>query len=221
MEHPGSEAEQAMVEEIMERRQKVEDGVVDRSIVVPVNQAVTARHKVLTTEQMRGFLKQSDVVAITKCECRARLKNCNAPVDNCIVLDRTAEQVAESEEYQLVTIDEAMEVLDRTAEAGLVHLTLWSEDHTPFAVCSCCSCCCHELLTMFEFGYLDHVLTSDFVAEHDEEDCASCGTCVERCHFGAFTEVDDVVSFERDKCFGCGVCVMTCPSEAVTLVPRT
>jgi ferredoxin len=214
------DAVRKMEEDIAARREKLEAGLLESSIVVPVNQALPVRQKVLTGEQVRKLMVENQPVAVTGCGCRTKLRNCDAPVDICIVMGLTAEQVANEDEYRVVTVEEAMEVLDRSAEAGLVHLTLWSEGHTPYAVCSCCACCCHELKALLEYDHLDQVLASDFVAEHDEDACSGCGTCIERCHFGTLAETHDGVRFTRDRCFGCGLCVMTCPTGALTLTMR-
>lgn len=214
------DGEQKMAEEIAVRREKMLAGTLEASIVVPVNQAIPARQKVLTGDQVRKLLDEHGPIAITGCGCRATLGNCDASLDVCIILGLTAEMMADEESYTVVTREEAMDILDRTAEMGLVHLTMWEEGHTPYAVCSCCSCCCHELLAMSRFGYNDQVIASDFIAEHDAGTCLGCGTCVSRCNFGAFAECDTGVEFSSEMCFGCGVCVTACPERAISLVER-
>jgi MinD superfamily P-loop ATPase len=94
-------------------------------------------------------------------------------------------------------------------------------DNTPYAICSCCSCCCHELLAMSKFGYSDQVMESDFIANLDTDACTGCMTCIDRCQFGAFTEDGDKVHLSQDDCFGCGLCVMTCPEDAIALKERS
>jgi Pyruvate/2-oxoacid:ferredoxin oxidoreductase delta subunit len=214
------EAEMMMTEEIAKRRRKLDDGDLERSIVVPVNQAIPVRHKVLTDEQVRRLLREHPPITVIGCGCRYRMGRCDAPIDVCIGLGMSEEDLTAEEFYREISIDEAVEILDRTAEAGLVHLTLWERGHTPFAICSCCPCCCHELQALLQYEYHDHVLKSDFIVEHDSDACIDCGTCIERCHFGALSEREDGVQLESGKCFGCGGCVMTCPSEALTLVER-
>jgi MinD superfamily P-loop ATPase len=71
------------------------------------------------------------------------------------------------------------------------------------------------------FGFEDHLFTSKYIASHDAEACSNCGTCVERCQFGAMQQGDEDVEFVQEKCFGCGVCLRTCPEEAISLVERT
>lgn len=209
-----------VAETIEERRQLFEEGKVEASIVVPLNQAIPVRQRVLSARQVRDILASSEAVALTECDCRVAEGNCDSPNDVCIIVGETAERISEKEGWTRIPVEEALRILDRTAGAGLVHLTLWDAGHEPWAICSCCSCCCHELRALIEFGYSDQVIRSDFVAEHDVDACAMCGNCVDACHFGAFGETVEGIALDADKCFGCGVCVISCPSDAIELVPR-
>jgi len=207
-------------DKVRQGRAKLESGLTERSIVVPINAAIPVAQQVLTDQQVRDLLRATDLVAVTECDCRTVEGRCDAPKDVCIVLGETARGFAGNSRYRTLTVEEAMRVLDRTAELGLVHLSIWSRGHTPEAICSCCPCCCSELRAMSEFGYPDHVIRSDFVAGLDHEACAGCGTCVDRCAFGAIAMVDGAAELARDRCFGCGACVTTCPSGALTLSRR-
>ena len=62
------------------------------------------------------------------------------------------------------------------------------------------------------------LISSGYVSEVDEERCVGCGTCVEKCQFGALALQDGHVVVDVAACMGCGVCVNTCPQEALSLV---
>jgi MinD superfamily P-loop ATPase len=48
--------------------------------------------------------------------------------------------------------------------------------------------------------------------------CLSCGTCEERCWFGAITVEEKSTAFvHEDKCPGCGQCAIGCPENAITM----
>jgi Pyruvate/2-oxoacid:ferredoxin oxidoreductase delta subunit len=205
---------------IEEQRQKLDEGKRVPSTVMSVNIRVPARQHILTDQQVRDILSTSDHIGITNCDCRTAEGNCKSPVDVCILVGMSEEDIAKSEDTEPIALVDALKVLDRTAEQGLVHLTLWDGSHTPYAICSCCPCCCHELLALTRFGYTDQIIVSDFMASHDQEACDGCGTCVTRCHFEAFVDAEDGVEFNGDKCFGCGLCSMTCPSDAIRMVSR-
>jgi NAD-dependent dihydropyrimidine dehydrogenase PreA subunit len=220
MDESPSDGVHPVADTIEERRQLFEEGRIEASIVIPVNQAIPVKQRVLTDQQVRDILNRSEAVALTGCDCRNAEGNCDSPIDVCIVVGETAQAISEKEGWTKISVEEALAILDRTAEHGLVHLTLWDEGHEPWAICSCCSCCCHELRALIEFGYSDQVIKSDFIAEHDADACGMCGNCVDACHFGAFSETEEGVVLDQGRCFGCGVCVLSCPSDAISLADR-
>jgi len=207
-------------EQLRSRHGKFATGQAERSVVVPVGKAIPARQQVLTHEQAAGILRSADLIAVTACDCRASARRCDAPVDVCIVVGDMARSAAGNPVYRPIGVEEALAILDRTSAMGLVHLSLWDPGHVAKAVCSCCPCCCSELRAIVEFGYDDFVVRSDFVAGLDPDECTGCGTCVERCNFGAIAMVDGAARHDPARCFGCGLCAMTCPTGALTLSKR-
>lgn len=210
-----------LTRKVSERIKDLKSGIIQPSIVIPVNQAFPVTQKVLPRRQIQEILSNAEIIAQTECECRLRVKECNAPTDVCIVLNTVANKYIKENRGQKITIEKANEILDKTAEYGLVHLSLCLEGHQPDAICSCCPCCCHDLRAMLDFGNLDMVLESDYIAEFDEEKCINCGNCIERCYFKAYTKMDGHVVFLSENCYGCGLCIISCPVGAIKLVERT
>jgi len=54
----------------------------------------------------------------------------------------------------------------------------------------------------------------------EPEACTGCEACVERCHFGALSILQDVCVVDPQRCMGCGLCVSVCPSDAMRLRRR-
>ncbi len=206
---------------IQEQHEEMEAGKRSPSTVIAANIVIPTRQRILTDQQVRDILAIADSVGITNCGCRVSEGNCDSPIDICIVVGMSSEEIAKSDDTRPISKEEAMDILDRSSKAGLVHITLRAGDNTPYAICSCCSCCCLELLAMSRFGYSDQVIESDFIAEHDTDACTGCMTCVERCQFGAFTEDGDRAHLAPERCFGCGLCAMTCPSDAIAIKERS
>ena len=48
------------------------------------------------------------------------------------------------------------------------------------------------------------------------EDCIACGTCIDECPMGAFSE-GDIYVIDADACTECGTCADVCPSGAISL----
>ncbi|MCF8038992.1 MAG: 4Fe-4S binding protein [Desulfohalobiaceae bacterium] len=89
-----------------------------------------------------------------------------------------------------------------------------------FALCSCCSCCCHELQIIRRTGRNDIMMRSEYAAVTDFDSCIHCGNCEERCLFNVRIIQDAELEFDQEKCFGCGLCVPTCPVEAISMATR-
>ena len=48
------------------------------------------------------------------------------------------------------------------------------------------------------------------------EDCTSCGACVDECPVEAISEGDDRYEIDAELCTDCGACVDACPVEAIS-----
>jgi len=207
-------------EKVRKQHAKFATGQAERSVIVPIGRALPARQRVLTDSQVRGILASTDLIAVTACDCRSTEKRCGAPTDVCIVVGDMARRSQGNPVYRPIGVEEALSILDRTSELGLVHMSLWAPGHVPEALCSCCRCCCAQLRAMSEFGYSDYVVKSDFVAHLDPDACVGCGVCADRCQFGAIGMAGGRAVHDRERCFGCGSCVAKCPSGALTLSAR-
>jgi len=75
------------------------------------------------------------------------------------------------------------------------------------------------------FGFLNPVHTTNYIAAFNAEACSGCEKCVKICPVGAFEQTGNKkqerkVHFSGDHCLGCGVCVRACPSNALRLEAR-
>ncbi|MGB3225561.1 MAG: 4Fe-4S dicluster domain-containing protein [Desulforhopalus sp.] len=119
-----------------------------------------------------------------------------------------------------VDLSEAAEISKKANESGLVHLGLYMPAHELFALCSCCSCCCHDLQIVKQFDRKGLMIHSEYIAATLSENCIHCSVCVDRCVFGARVFQDGKVEYIPTECLGCGLCVTTCPAEAISMEVR-
>jgi Pyruvate/2-oxoacid:ferredoxin oxidoreductase delta subunit len=197
---------------------------IENAITIPVNIQIKADHRVLDFGEVEKILKLAKKLVLQNCGCRTDKGNCDAPNDVCITIDPPEDYVAKFSRYNAreSTLEEALDALKRSHEAGLVHLayTMKGDDEASI-VCSCCPCCCHTLGGLLRHGISTQVLTSKFIAEQSQEKCVACGKCVQRCVFGARDLDNGELKYDQSKCFGCGLCVSTCPVDAVSLTRRS
>jgi len=190
---------------------------------VSVNLEIKADHMVLNLEKAIKYLDGAHTIATLGCVCRTNKHNCDSPVDVCITLDNVAEGqlTRKVRNAGKITRDEAVEVLRRSHEAGLVHMAYaLNGEPKVTAICSCCSCCCAVLSSVLRFGLYLKLLTSDTRSVTDMCRCTDCGICAKRCQFGARDMVDGALNFNPELCLGCGLCVTKCPTSAIELVAK-
>lgn len=190
------------------------------SKVIPVRESLATQQWVVPTEQVIEFLRNARSFALTDCECRSRYRRCDNPVEVCFLLNDAADRYVAEGIGRYVSLEEAVNVLRQANERGLVHLTIYNPDQYVYAVCSCCSCCCHDLQFLRLYGRSDLIAHSEYVAQTDMEACTHCGDCVERCLFGARVWQDGQMSYDATACYGCGLCVTVCPAEATAMQRR-
>ncbi len=193
------------------------------AVTIPVDVKIEAEHRVLDISQMEEIIRGAGRIVLQDCSCKMDRGNCDAPVDVCISIDEAADYEMEDNRHNAreATLEEAMDALHRSHEAGLVHMayTMKGNDR-PTVICSCCPCCCHTLGGLLRFGISTEVLTSKLITEIDREKCNNSGICVDRCVFMAREMTNGEVQYDPSKCLGCGLCVNTCPTGAISLVPR-
>ncbi len=116
---------------------------------------------------------------------------------------------------RLISKDEALSILKKVKEAGLVLQP--DNSQRPSYMCSCCGCCCGVLSTQKKFSQPAKLFATNFFAEINSDLCIGCGNCEERCNLNAITIESDIAQVNLDRCIGCGTCVSTCTQEAISL----
>ena len=189
----------------------IEEGKVPHAArIIPVAESLEARPWVMPTEQVLEILRGARSLAVWPCVCRTHYQRCDNPVEVCLLLDQPAEALVARGAARTVTLEEAAGLLQLAAVHGLVHMGLYLPDHGLSAVCSCCTCCCHELQILQKLGRRDRLARSEYAAVTDPEACTHCGACVDRCAFGARAMAEGRLQYRAEDCMGCGLCVTVC-----------
>ena len=194
---------------------------------IPIQQSIIPEHHVSNYDDIKALVEESDgPIAIFECICRKQHELDGDPCrmttrkETCMAFRSWAETVIEFRKGRQVSKPEALEILRKNAEDGLV----FQPSNTQFAefICSCCGCCCGMLGLQKALPQpLDH-WTSNYFAEVDPDTCVGCETCIDVCQVGAmkFNEEDGVSFVDHNRCIGCGNCVPACPDGAIALVKK-
>lgn len=188
--------------------------------VIPVHQSIDAATQVHTYEEVARFIDAVDYIALAQCACRVSVGACDKPTEMCLVFDSPGRFLVERAFARKISREEAIAVLDRAREEGLVHTSTNSADK-PALICNCCTCCCTILTCKTQLGLPHAFASSGFTALINADECTGCGICADdRCPMGAIVISDNTAVLTHEKCIGCGLCVSVCPGEAITLTRR-
>ncbi|MCL6478996.1 MAG: 4Fe-4S binding protein [Peptococcaceae bacterium] len=188
--------------------------------VFPAEEAIPEEYEILPFEVASGMMAGTGTIALAKCPCRIASQNCDKPLDVCLSFDGAARFLSERGMARIISPDEALAVLKKAEEAGLVHTGSNNADRLIF-LCNCCPCCCHFLRLLTEHNYSGALAKSSYQAGLNASECSGCGVCAEeRCPVKAITMEGGVARLNTERCIGCGLCVSTCPTGAVRLIKR-
>lgn len=184
--------------------------------VIPVGITMPVRHHVLAFEDIKEIVDNAKTISLTKCTCRLTAQKCDKPLEACLQINRGAEYNIARGTGKRLTKEEALDVVKKAEEAGLIHVVMNKQSVDHF-ICNCCPCCCQTMPVLIEHG-ISVIEPSRFAAKVDPDLCTACGTCLDRCYFSAITvEEEGTAQIDASKCMGCGLCQVTCPTEALSM----
>jgi len=190
---------------------------------VPVQQAVPVGHNVAGYDAAQAILKNQALIVVTDCACRKQMtmfdRGCGKPLEVCFMFGPMGRYYLDHGLGRRVDLDEALDILAKSQEAGLVSQPASAQN--PFAMCNCCGDCCGVLRALNKHPRPASVVFSNYQARVDQDQCSGCEICLDRCQMGAVTMGGEGrAGIDQDRCIGCGLCVTTCPEEAIRLVPK-
>jgi ferredoxin len=194
---------------------------------IPINASIPAEHTVATYNQVRAILEESPgPFVLLPCICRESRamqgKTCDVTEreETCFAMGSMAKMVLRRGHGREVSREEAIQVLEKNVEEGMVLQP--GNAQKPEFICSCCGCCCGMLRMQKMLPHPIDFWTTDFQAVVDTDSCTGCGICVKRCQVDAVRMKGSppraVIGCTR--CIGCGLCVPVCPAGAIRLVQR-
>jgi len=190
--------------------------------VIPVGESVRIDLEIHPHESAAEIVSKAQAWGVLDCICRKQKaligEACEHPIDVCMALSRQPGAFDRSSDVRAVTLEEALNTLQRAAKAGLVH-SVSNNQRGTWYICNCCTCSCGVLRGITELGIADAVARSPFVNQVDETRCTGCQDCLDSCQFEALS-VEVFAQVNSRRCVGCGVCVPACAEGALELVRR-
>ena len=189
---------------------------------VPVGENISSDIAVLPYRLIEEEIREANCIAVTPCICRkeARLngEGCTHELETCLSFGVAAEYYIKNGIGRKIDADEAINILKKADEAGLVHACT-NVKHLA-NICNCCPCCCASMKGITGKGLLrEKFFNPLYEPVIETESCTLCSTCLDRCPVKAI-EIGDAISVNRDKCLGCGLCATACPLELISMIPR-
>ena len=192
---------------------------------LPIEKEIPVSQEALPYERVSSIIEQGQSFLANDCICKKEKgligKPCDRPLDVCLAIAPVPGIFDDYPTGRVISKAEAYELLRKSEEAGLVHLT-GNVQHGQIYICNCCRCCCGVLRGINQLGVpASRVVNSHYYAEIDPDRCTVCGLCAnERCQVNAIEEGEDSYHIIRERCIGCGLCISTCPGEAIRLVHK-
>jgi Pyruvate/2-oxoacid:ferredoxin oxidoreductase delta subunit len=193
--------------------------------VIPIDEKIEAGSRIHTYDQMSAYVQRADPISVCTCFCRHEAElldpedTCGSPNDVCMQFGIGARFAIDNGMGREISKQEALEILRRSEEAGLVHCSVNRQDID--FVCNCCADHCVILEVALAQPKPGWTLNSGFQPKLDPEACNACEECVESCPATALSmSEDEIPVVDLDRCFGCGICATTCPTDAFVLIAK-
>ncbi len=188
--------------------------------VIPIEKEIEGSPEIQPFEKISEIIGTQDRFAVAECICRKESamlgKGCDKLMEACMSFGPAADYYIENGMAREISKAEALEILQKTEEDGLVHFSTNHADNKIF-ICNCCGCCCKALAARVTYGSQGVIAESNYYAVVDKETCSACETCINRCQVDAIRIQNDAANIKKESCIGCGLCVSTCPTESISV----
>ena len=189
---------------------------------IPVNKSIAIQNVVMPYERAEELVHSQKAFAVSNCICRQEKhvigKGCNKPEESCLQFGWAADSVVRNGRGRAISMEEALAILQRAEEVGLVLQPNNAKD--PVFICTCCGCCCGVLRSLKRYPEPASMVVSSFWASLNSDTCKGCGLCTKRCQMEALHLDNKKSVLDVNRCIGCGLCVSTCPTHSLSLVRK-
>ena len=193
---------------------------------IPIDEEVLPDRRISTYDGARALVMNSDgPFAVIPCVCRDGMDLEGEPCkqteirETCLLMGNHAAEMVRTGRGRALSKEEMVGMLDQAREVGMVLQPQNTQD--PNFICCCCGCCCAVLATAKKLPRPAEYFDVNYHAGIDEELCAECRCCGDRCEMDAIIYTDGPSVVDLHRCIGCGQCVSACPQGAIRLYEKS
>ncbi len=189
--------------------------------VIPISETLSGEMRVMPYDQAEEIIKSQSKIVVAPCICRREHKmvgeGCGKLEEACLVFGGGAYYYEENKLGRPIDKEEALEILHKAIDQGLVIQP--GNSKKPGNICLCCGCCCQILKNIKNLDQPGKIVNSSYYTVVIEDNCTGCAVCEQRCPMDAIC-VEETARIDRDRCIGCGVCITGCEYEALMLMEK-
>ena len=157
---------------------------------LPMHKTIEDTRQILPFEDIVQVIEGREYYTVSTCPCRHRhnldpdMPDCRHPSEVCLHFDELGHYIVDHGMGREITKEETFEILQKSADSGLVHgVSNWK--HGVDTICNCCSCCCMWLEAYHKLGHGRSMDASNYKLQVKAETCKGCALCVKRCPMDA------------------------------------
>lgn len=192
---------------------------------IPIEQTIDQEQPIASYDDLKHVIETiGGPIAVAECICRKGTDMLGDPCkktelrESCFLFRTAAKVYIEKGLGREISKEEALKILEKAQEDGLVLQP--GNSQRPMSICTCCGCCCGVLSHQNKLEEPAQFFATNYYAKVDPDECIGCGTCEERCNMNAIHMEDAIAVVNLTRCIGCGACVPTCTSEAIKLYKK-
>ncbi len=192
--------------------------------VVPVKKAINTELNIMDYEQVEQIIQTQSKIIVAPCICRKEHnmmdRGCDKSVETCLIFGSGAYIYESRGIGRTISQTEALNIVKEGVKQGLVPQP--SNSKKPTNICLCCDCCCQILKNIKDLDEPAKIVSSNFQAKVDADECTGCQACEEICPMGAIEMDTENITAQVgiNRCIGCGLCVTACAFDAIKLVDK-
>ncbi len=182
-------------------------------------------------EQVYEIIDETERIVAIPCDCNqlSEHRADKEQVMHCIHFNKYADDFLERGLGTAITKEECKQIVEKANKEGFMQcINTNFKAAGPGFICNCKLQWCYPYRAAKIMGSESYYPLKINKAIHNLETCNSCGLCIKRCQFNAFSYGDEKidvkgmlknqVKLDPKLCQGCGLCANTCPKKSISMI---